>query len=269
MKYCHGTTLSHYDTILDMEPNQITKKQNPFIIPLSIILAGAFIGAGVYLSGKNNPSRIDVLGQNKDSKNIEEVTVNPVTAADHILGNPNAPVMIIEFSDTECPFCKVFHNTLHRIINEYGATGKVAWVYRQFPIASLHKKSHKEAVATECANELGGNDAFWKYLDLVFARTQSDDSLDPAELPKIAKDVGLDVSKFNTCLSSTKYDNVILQDSQDAVRSGADGTPHVVIISSTGEKVSIKGSQSYETMKAVVEAAINAVEVGSQVGSTN
>ncbi len=239
-----------------MEPEQPTNKLNHFIIPLSIVVAGACIGAGLYFSGKNNPSRIGALNQNNQSKNIDEVNINPITAADHILGNPNAQLMIVEFSDPECPFCKTFHNTLHRIINEYGTEGKVAWVYRQFPIAALHKKAHKEAVATECAGELGGNDIFWKYLDQVFSRTQSNDTLDPAELPKIAKDLGLDQSKFNTCLSSTKYDNVILQDSQDAIRSGADGTPHIVLISATGEKIAIKGAQSYETMKEVVEAAL-------------
>src|SRR6185436_7093141 len=84
------------------------------------------------------------------------VEMEPVTEKDHILGNPNAEVIMVEYSDLECPFCKEFHSTLRRVMNEYGKDGKVAWVYRHFPIDSLHPKARKEAEATECAAELGG-----------------------------------------------------------------------------------------------------------------
>ncbi len=78
---------------------------------------------------------------------------------DHIRGNPDAPVTLVEYSDFECPFCKRFHPTVKRIVDEYG--GRVRWVYRHFPLDEIHPvKARREAAAAECAAELGGNDAF-------------------------------------------------------------------------------------------------------------
>ena len=86
---------------------------------------------------------------------------------DHIIGDKNAKVVIVEYSDTECPFCKVFHETLHQVVSEYDGKD-VAWVFRHWPIPQLHPKAPKEAEALECAAELGGNDMFWKYTHKLF-----------------------------------------------------------------------------------------------------
>jgi len=245
-----------------MEPTQqqpFEKKPNALLVPISIIIAGAFVGAGIFLS-QGGPSR-NFGGSNADAqlnalRNVDTVNIPPVTAQDHILGSPNAKVLIVEYSDTECPFCKVFHQTMHRVIDEYGKDGRVAWVYRHFPIASLHAKAQKEAEATECAAELGGNDTFWKYIDLVYSKTQSSDSLDPAQLPVIAKEVGLNVAKFNECLASGKYAAKINQQVVDAQKSGAEGTPHTILITAKGQKISIKGAQPYDTVKSIIDAAL-------------
>src|SRR6185295_5043808 len=84
-------------------------------------------------------------------------SVKPVAAEDHIRGDLAAPVKVIEFSDFECPFCKGFHATMKQVMADYEKDGKVAWVYRHFPIDELHSKARKEAQAAECAGELGGN----------------------------------------------------------------------------------------------------------------
>ena len=110
---------------------------------------------------------------------------------DHVLGNSNAPITIIEFSDTECPVCKKFHETMQKIMDEYGKDGEVKWVYRHFPLDQIHSKARKEAEATECANEIGGNEKFWEYINKIYEITPSNNGLDPAELLKIAKSIGL------------------------------------------------------------------------------
>lgn len=97
--------------------------------------------------------------------------------SDYILGDKNAEVIIYEYSDTECPFCKRFHATMHEIMS--ANQGKVAWVYRHFPLDSIHPKTRKEAEAVLCAGELGGNTAFWKYLDTIFEITPANNGLDP------------------------------------------------------------------------------------------
>lgn len=228
------------------------EKQNPLIIPFSIIVAGALIGAGIYFSSKNPSSNKQLT----KSASVESITIEPITEQDHILGNPNASVFIVEFSDTECPFCKAFHTTMKRIMDEYGKDGKVAWVYRQFPIEALHPKAGKEAEATECVAELGGNTKFWQYLDKIFETTQSNDSLDPAQLPKLAVSVGIDEKKFNDCLSSGKYRAKVLNYIQDAVRSGAKGTPSSVLVTKNGDKALIEGAQPYEVLKSVIDASL-------------
>lgn len=215
---------------------------NKLIVPISIIVAGALIALGIYFSGQGNTDggkvkKGGVQGIIEDTlgePDKPEIVVKPVTAADHIRGSIDAKVKIVEYSDTECPFCKRYHGTLKQIFDEYGGD-KVAWVYRHFPL-DMHKKAPKEAEATECANEVGGKEAFWKYIDLLYATTNGNDSLDLAELPKMAEKIGLDVNAFNTCLNSGKYAAKINEAKTDGFNAGARGTPYTVLIVQNGRK---------------------------------
>lgn len=228
-------------------------------VPIAIVIAGVIIGGALYYS--NLRVKSSGLAQQveavKKLDNGSADLMRPISSEDHILGNPNADVIIVEYSDTECPFCKQFHVTLKRVMSEYGKNGKVAWVYRHFPIDSLHKKARKEAEATECANELGGTEKFWQYTDLLYATTNSNDSLDPAELPKIAKTVGLDVKAFNSCLSSGRYKDKVQKDYEDAIKIGGKGTPTSILITKDGVKTPLEGAQPYENVKAVLDAMLN------------
>lgn len=97
--------------------------------------------------------------------NDTTIKLAPVTAADHLNGDINAPIKIVEYSDIDCPFCKRFHATLEQVKALYG--DKVVWVYRHFPITQLHPDSFNKSHASECVAELGGNDKFWQYLKLL------------------------------------------------------------------------------------------------------
>lgn len=225
--------------------------QNSFLIPLAIIVAGGFVAAAIYF-GTGSASR-PVATVNDNSQNAE-IDLVPVTEKDHIIGSRNSALVIVEYSDTECPFCKTFHNTMHQITREYD--GKVAWVYRHFPIAQLHTKAAKESEATECAAELGGNQAFWKYTDKLFETTNSNDSLDPSELPKIAVAVGLDATAFNACLSSGKYAELVRKSVEAAIKAGALGTPYSVIVAKGGQKILINGAEPIVMVKAKIDALL-------------
>ncbi len=215
-------------------------------IPISIIIAGSIMAGALYYSNVKSKERVALIDTAQKVAEGSTSKMRPVDSTDHILGNPNAEVIIVEYSDTECPFCKQFHTTMRRVMTEYGKDGKVAWVYRHFPIDSLHPKARKEAEATECANELGGNTKFWEYTNLLYDTTMSNNSLDPAELPKIAKTVGLDVKAFNTCLSSGKYKAKVEANYQDAITAGGQGTPNSIIVTKDGTKTNIEGAQPYE-----------------------
>lgn len=243
-----------------MEPES---KTNKLSIPVAIIVAGALIAGALYFG--NKPSSIigvktgsqPSVAQSPSGPTTDQLNaLKPITPNDHILGNPNALVKIVEFSDPECPFCKLFHSTMHKVIDEYGKNGKVAWIYRHFPLDQLHPKSRKETEATECANEQGGNDKFWAYIDRVFAVTPSNNGLDPAQLPQIARDVGLDVAKFNSCLSSGKYAQRIQDNVDEAIATGGNGTPWSIVVAPNGKKYPLSGAQPYENVKQIIDAAL-------------
>ncbi len=90
----------------------------------------------------------------------------PVDEGDHMLGNANASVTLIEYSDFQCPYCKTFHPTVKRVLADYG--DQVNWVYRHFPLETIHPNARPMAHAAECVAEAKGNDAFWQFSDLLF-----------------------------------------------------------------------------------------------------
>jgi len=211
-----------------MDPQTQTssnQSRNSLAIPIAIVLAGIIIAGAVYLRG---PS----AGTTTDDFKAEsaEINIAAVSNKDHILGSPSAPITIVEYSDTECPFCKNFQKTMEQISAEYGKNGQVAWVYRHFPIVQLHSRAPFEAEATECAAELGGESKFWEYINKVFEVTPANNGLDPAQLSVIAVSVGLDKAAFQKCLDSGKYTEKINQSVEEAKTAGAQGTPYSVLI---------------------------------------
>jgi len=186
--------------------------------------------------------------------------VKQVDGEDHVRGNRDAPVKVVEYSDFECPFCKSFHPILKQVMDEYGKDGKVAWVYRHFPLDSLHSKARKEAQAAECANELGGNDAFWTYADRLFEVTPSNNRLDLSLLPQIAEKIGLDRAKFEACLDGDarggKFADHIEADFQNASTSGGTGTPYSIVIAPGGETFPINGALPYSAVKSIIDLAL-------------
>ncbi|MFA6430086.1 MAG: thioredoxin domain-containing protein [Candidatus Paceibacterota bacterium] len=207
------------------------QEQSVYYVPGAILLAGFVIAGAIYFTNKDNGGAVANNKANTPAKTAPATGAAPkaISADEHILGNPNAEIKIVEYSDTECPFCKRFHVTMHSLIDTYGKDGKVAWVYRHFPL-TFHKKAIKEAEATECAAEIGGNKSFWAMLDMIYSETEGNDSLDATKLPVFAKNVGLDVTKFNTCLSSGKMTSIVTDQQKDGLRIGVNGTPYTVMI---------------------------------------
>ena len=230
-----------------MEPTT-QPQQNKFLVPLAIVIAGAMIAGAVYMGG----SRPTIAGNNNQQAPSGKVV--PVSDQDHIRGSRTAEVIIVEYSDTECPFCKVFHNTMKQVLSDY--PGQVAWVYRHLPIPQLHIKAQKEAEATECVAELGGNQAFWTYLDKIFETTNSNDSLDAAQLTILAKAVGVDEAAFNSCLSSGKYTQVVKDSATEGFAAGARGTPFSLILVDGKVAGTINGAEPLANIKTKLDALL-------------
>jgi len=226
--------------VMQSKDNNAGQKQ----IAGAILIVGILIAGAILLKGTNNEKVRAPVVNNGENTIIQNI--RPVSANDHIMGNQNAKIVIVEYSDLECPFCKVFHNTMQRVVNE--SNDKVAWVYRHYPIPALHSKALQEAEATECAWEQGGNNAFWKYTDRVFEITPSNNGLDINELPKIAEYTGLNVSSFNDCLSSGKFKTKIQADVDDGSKAGVRGTPSSFILVNGKVIDTIPGAQSYDAL---------------------
>ncbi len=178
--------------------------------------------------------------------------VDPVTQDDHLRGNAKANLMLIEYSDFQCPYCKQYHPTMQKVMTEY--KDKVAWVYRQFPLVQLHPLAQKAAEASECVSELGGNDKFWDYADKLF---ESSPSLETAQLSKLAVAAGINKTKFDTCLSSGKFASKISAQTASGQKAGVTGTPGTIILNvKTGKTQLIPGALPYEQVKQAIDGMI-------------
>lgn len=221
-----------------MEPS---KPHSVLNIPTAIVVAGAIIAVAI-LWNKGPINTTAKVANTSDQVDKFEQNVKTITIADHILGNPTAKVKVVEYSDPSCPFCKVFHNTMKKVMNDYGTSGNIAWVYRNYPLDKpdangniLHRNAGHESQALECAADLGGNDGFWKYTNRLYEITPSvtgstPNGLDQSQLPVIAKYAGINVEDFNNCLSTGKFKAKVEADFTDGVNIGIQGTPTSVIV---------------------------------------
>jgi len=233
-------------------------------LPGSIIIAGIIIAGAIIFTNGGEPAvnkiaKQEVVQPTSKAPSVDsDIVLAPISEEDHIRGGADAPIKIVEFSDTECPFCQRFHSTMKKVVAEYG--GQVAWVYRHFPLKTLHSKAPIEAQATECAAELGGNDAFWTYLDRIFEITPANNGLDPKKLPDIAEFADLNRADFEKCLASGKYEKKINDSVDAAVAAGGQGTPYSVIITPDGSRFPVSGAQPYKAMKQLIDAILKGVK---------
>jgi protein-disulfide isomerase len=228
---------------------------------LVVCAIGFFVLLGVFLNKKdgsdNNDNNIIVnqnANVNQNGANPTQPTqpdqgslaknLKPITAQDHIRGNKSAKVVMIEFSDFQCPFCSRVHPTLQKLYNDY--KGQVAWVYKHFPLDGLHPYARKAAEASECANEQG---KFWEYADQLYANQSS---FGDNYFGQLAQTLGLDANKFNSCLSSNKYANLVNDNSQEGNSVGITGTPGIYVNDQL-----VKGALPYENFKQIIDSLLS------------
>jgi len=222
---------------------------NNLLLPLSVIIAGLIIAGAIIFTNSNNISQkqtAQILPNNNPAaeqpqkQNNQAKAEFKITQDDHIRGDFNAPITLVEFSDFECPFCARHFPTLNKILSEY--KGRVRLVYKHFPLP-FHPNAQKAAEASECAAEQG---KFWEYHDKIFENQSSGLSLD--KFKQWAKDLRLNISKFNNCLDSGKYAQKVQADYQEGNQKGVDGTPATFV---NGQLIS--GALPYEALKQIID----------------
>ena len=172
---------------------------------------------------------------------------------DPVLGDPDAGISIVEFSDFQCPFCGRAHTgALADLKNsDYFKNGEVNLVYKQFPLNSIHPYAQKAGEASLCAQD---QDSFWKYHDTLFA---NQGSLDVASLKTYATQLGLNAGEFNNCLDSGDYASEVSKETAQATASGGRGTPFFVVVNNdNGKSTTVSGAVPWSSF----ESAINIIK---------
>lgn len=247
----------------DINPSagSASSRGSSIAIPIAIILGFGLIAAAIYFSGSSKaPAAVNPAGTGQEQP-ADLSAMAPITAEDHIKGNPNAPLVIVEYADFDCPFCRSFHGTLQKIIDEYGPGGQVAWVYRHFPLTSLHPSAAHIAEVSECVAELGGNEAFWTFADLVFSErlvdpVSSREMTDLSRLPEFAATAGVDEADLTACVDSGRHKATVESDYNNAVATGGNGTPFTVIVVGDQKFEITGGAQPYEVVKQMVDGLL-------------
>lgn len=231
-------------------------KYSTFLLLAILVIGGFFVFTG------NNAG---TTGNNVVAPTQQPTQPSQVKASaddDAFLGDKNAPVEIIEFSDYQCPFCRKFWTeTLPQIKSEYIDTGKVKFVYRDFPLTSIHPGAQPAAEAAECVREQGGDEAYFEMHDKIFSEQNILDGGNPitgpvrgtaqfgtTELKKWAQDIGYDIG---SCLDSGKFRSEVQKDLSDATSAGGQGTPYFII---NGKPLS--GAQPFSAFKQIIDAEL-------------
>lgn len=231
-------------------------KYSTFLLLVVLIVGGFFV-----FSGDKSTTGQTVQQPTQLPSQPSQVTAS--ADDDPVLGDKNAPVTMIEFSDYQCPFCRKFWTeTLPSIKSEYIDTGKVKFVYRDFPLTSIHPGAEPAAEAAECVRDLyGGDQAYFRMHDKIFQEQNKLDGGDSVtgpvrgtaqfssdDLKQWAKDLGYNI---DSCLDSGKFRNEVQKDLSDATSADGQGTPYFVI-----NDKPLSGAQPFSAFKQVIDAEL-------------
>lgn len=222
-------------------------------LPLSILFAAVLISSSILyvnLKGPAEAQQGNIINVGNNAADNKPVSVS--TDDDPVLGKSNAPVTIIEFSDYQCPFCRSFwEDTLPLLKKNYIDTGKVKFIYRDYPL-DIHPAAMPSALAAECADDQG---KYWEYHDKIFAEQAKKGvntiTYGVTDLKKWAAEIGLNTSTFNSCLDSEKHKAEVEKDFQDGIAAGVNGTPGFYV-----NGIPVRGALPYESFKTLIEAEL-------------
>lgn len=226
-----------------------------WLLPASILIAAVLIsGSIIYLvkSGSVQPKSPAVADQGVAAPVANTADISKISDRDAILGDPNAPVTIVEYADFQCPYCGKFFTDAEPLIREqYVKTNKVKLIYRDF--AFLGPESTASAEAAECAKDQG---KFWTYHDALYNTEIADGkegngNLNRSLFLSLAKNLKLDIDSFTSCIDSNKYADVVTKSVSDAQSFGVNSTPASFV---NGQK--IVGAQPFSVFQAAIDQAL-------------
>lgn len=238
------------------------------VLAISIIVASLLLSGTIFLVGNSINQNITGLSTTVKSPEVQgtptgntgtqtptqtapepvRVDMQELVKGKPVLGQENAIVTIVEFSDFQCPFCESWFQNVKPQLQPYIDRGEVKLLYAHFPL-SFHENAEPSALAAECANEQG---KFWEYHDKVFENQADMSGANYAEtLKNYASGLGMDAARFNSCFDSSKYLSEVQAEFNEGVSLGVNGTPTFFI---NGQK--IVGAQPWTSFKSIIDAEL-------------
>lgn len=245
-----------------MQTQPTQRKPNVILLFGLLGIVALVIMFTMFARSQGNSANVKKFLQNMSGDSSSGL-INPDTQAgvprlnalDHARGAENPSVVWIEYGDFECPFCKAYHPELRKLLAAY--PDQVQVVFRHFPLAA-HTNAFEKAVATECAAELGGEEAFWAYHDMLYDRANANGlGVNLEDLPDFAVELGLNRASFESCLASGRHDGRINSDLTTAQAAGVSGTPTTVIIGPDGTGSFVPGVIDFAQMQEVMDLLLN------------
>lgn len=221
-----------------------------WLVPGAIIFAGLIIAITIYVQHHH-----DVVAQAGNPSAVRPV--DPST--DHFIGNPTAPITVIEYADIDSVYSKQFQPVMQQIMQTYGQNGDVVWVYRNFPLIGIDQYSEEHAEAADCIAAQGGSTGFFNFVNALEAAAPDENEFNPKGYDAVVSQLGYNVDTFNSCLSNRTEEKSVEADYENALAVGADGSPFTVLLVKGQKPAVISGALTYPEMKAVIDASINKV----------
>lgn len=244
------------------------------IVFATIVISGSVVFLGLQISKAPSDVASAEISQEALQQAIETYTQNarlaeatmpagdvvPPSDNDHIYGDPDARITLIEFSDFECPYCKLFHSTPPELVTKYA--GDVNWIYRHYPLDFHDPLATEQAIASECVADLAGDEAFWEYSELVFETTTSNgQGMESSQLVELAAQFDIDSAEFNTCINSEEVKTIVQEQIADGRAAGVSGTPGTIVYDNqTGDKILIEGAQPVEIFSSAIDQFLESEE---------
>jgi protein-disulfide isomerase len=213
------------------------KEQKGLTTGAGIAIAGFLLAIAILVSGSGLGADPDTVTRIPGSSNLEQVD-----ETDHIYGNPDAEITLIEYSDFGCHFCGVIHPRLVSLVEK---NENVRWVYRHYPVRDM-----QTALASECVADLGGNESFWDFASFAF---ENQGNLNQETYLAFTSLNNIDSTEFLTCLEEERFKEKIDNDYLDGQLSGLRGTPLTVVVTPDGKTLPVSGAQSEESFQTLID----------------
>lgn len=229
------------------ETGSLVRSREAWFIPIAIVVAGAILAVAIFIFRSHKV---------EGSVQADITLMHPVTQADHLIGNPAAPVVLVEYSDIDSSYSKSFQQTMEQLMSEYASGGKVAWVYRHLPLIDQHVYASQHAEAAECIASLGGPSIFWRFIDAVNSAAPGDQQFDPKNYDSVVSSLGVLPQSFDACMNAHTYQQKVASDFENGLAIGAGGSPFSVLLVQGQKPITIDGAVPYDALKKMIEQAV-------------